>query len=89
MAVDSPRGREKWAAFVLSSGGVWSLSRRLPSVSISEENKLLPYEERQSYTYFWCVDPLDGTKVRLAAKGATRVGLRGGMGAVRGFAERV
>jgi 3'-phosphoadenosine 5'-phosphosulfate (PAPS) 3'-phosphatase len=26
-----------------------------------------PYEERATYEYFWCVDPLDGTKVCHAA----------------------
>ncbi len=29
---------------------------------ISEENKQLPFEQRKDYNYFWCVDPLDGTK---------------------------
>jgi len=29
---------------------------------ISEENKQIPYEERQSWEYYWCIDPIDGTK---------------------------
>lgn len=29
---------------------------------ISEENKLVPYDERKNWTRFWLVDPLDGTK---------------------------
>lgn len=29
---------------------------------ISEENKLVPYEVRKDYDYYWLVDPLDGTK---------------------------
>lgn len=29
---------------------------------ISEENKLLPYEERKDWEQCWIVDPLDGTK---------------------------
>lgn len=29
---------------------------------ISEESKKVPYEERKDYTYYWLVDPLDGTK---------------------------
>jgi 3'(2'), 5'-bisphosphate nucleotidase len=29
---------------------------------ISEENKQLPYEERQKWTSCWIIDPLDGTK---------------------------
>ncbi|MEN0053424.1 MAG: 3'(2'),5'-bisphosphate nucleotidase CysQ [Mucilaginibacter sp.] len=29
---------------------------------ISEEGKDIPYETRKNWEYFWCVDPLDGTK---------------------------
>lgn len=29
---------------------------------VSEEGADIPYEERRHYEYFWCVDPLDGTK---------------------------
>lgn len=29
---------------------------------LSEEGKAIPYEERQAWTCFWLVDPLDGTK---------------------------
>jgi len=29
---------------------------------ISEETKLIPYEERRDWTHFWLIDPLDGTK---------------------------
>jgi len=29
---------------------------------ISEEGKDIPYETRKDWVYFWCVDPLDGTK---------------------------
>ncbi|NOW98684.1 3'(2'),5'-bisphosphate nucleotidase CysQ [Mucilaginibacter sp. SG564] len=29
---------------------------------ISEEGKDIPYETRKNWPYFWCVDPLDGTK---------------------------
>lgn len=29
---------------------------------ISEENKMIPYEERRDFEYYWLVDPLDGTK---------------------------
>ena len=37
---------------------------KLPNVFpiISEESKLLPYEERSHYDFCWLVDPLDGTK---------------------------
>jgi 3'(2'), 5'-bisphosphate nucleotidase len=29
---------------------------------LSEESKLVPYDERRNWEYFWMVDPLDGTK---------------------------
>nr|WP_295924036.1 3'(2'),5'-bisphosphate nucleotidase CysQ [uncultured Dyadobacter sp.] len=29
---------------------------------LSEEGRNIPYSERKNWTYFWCVDPLDGTK---------------------------
>lgn len=29
---------------------------------ISEENQEIAYEERKNWEYYWCVDPLDGTK---------------------------
>lgn len=29
---------------------------------ISEENSEVPYKERDSWEYFWCIDPIDGTK---------------------------
>lgn len=29
---------------------------------LSEENKAIPYEQRKNWEYFWCIDPIDGTK---------------------------
>lgn len=29
---------------------------------LSEEGKMIPFEERKDWEYFWMVDPLDGTK---------------------------
>lgn len=29
---------------------------------ISEENKQIPYHIRKDWEYFWCIDPIDGTK---------------------------
>ena len=29
---------------------------------ISEENALVSYSERSKWKYFWCIDPIDGTK---------------------------
>ncbi|MCA6078267.1 3'(2'),5'-bisphosphate nucleotidase CysQ [Fulvivirga sedimenti] len=39
------------------------LREHYPQVPIlSEEGGNIPYEERKHMTYYWCVDPLDGTK---------------------------
>ena len=29
---------------------------------MSEEEKEIPYEERKDWEYYWCIDPIDGTK---------------------------
>jgi 3'(2'), 5'-bisphosphate nucleotidase len=29
---------------------------------LSEENKIISYEDRKSWEYYWCIDPIDGTK---------------------------
>jgi 3'(2'), 5'-bisphosphate nucleotidase len=29
---------------------------------LSEENKQIPYEIRKDWNYYWCIDPIDGTK---------------------------
>ena len=29
---------------------------------MSEETKVIPYEERKNWDYYWCIDPIDGTK---------------------------
>ena len=40
-----------------------SLEKLYPSIPImSEENKQADYEERKEWGYYWCIDPLDGTK---------------------------
>ncbi|SRR5690554_4740404 len=40
--------------------GLKKLDENIPIVS--EENKEIPWEVRQSFEYFWIIDPLDGTK---------------------------
>ncbi len=42
---------------------------------ISEENKTLPYADRKDYTYFWLVDPLDGTKEFIKRNGEFTVNI--------------
>lgn len=29
---------------------------------LSEENQSIPYSKRQKWEYYWCIDPIDGTK---------------------------
>ncbi len=42
---------------------VKALSEAYPEIPIlSEEGAGIPYEKRKTYDYYWCVDPLDGTK---------------------------
>ncbi|KAJ1459565.1 hypothetical protein M885DRAFT_510691 [Pelagophyceae sp. CCMP2097] len=53
-----------------------ALRARYPKIPImSEENKLAPYEERKDWEYFWCVDPLDGTKEFIARNGEFTVNI--------------
>ena len=42
---------------------------------VSEENKLLDYEERKRYEYHWLVDPLDGTKEFIRRNGEFTVNI--------------
>lgn len=47
-----------------------SLKKLYPDIPIiSEENKQVEYIERKYWEYFWCVDPLDGTKEFLKKNG--------------------
>ena len=40
-----------------------SLSNQFPGIPIlSEENQLVPYDERKMWEIFWLIDPLDGTR---------------------------
>lgn len=40
-----------------------SLEKLYPNIPImSEENKQTEYETRKNWEYYWCIDPIDGTK---------------------------
>ena len=53
-----------------------ALTAAYPKIPImSEENKLLPYAERKGWAYFWCVDPLDGTKEFIKRNGQFTVNI--------------
>lgn len=57
---NSPLTRADRAANEVIVAGLRKLTFQAPI--ISEENKTIPYAEREQYTRFWLVDPLDGTK---------------------------
>lgn len=59
-ADDSPLTKADKAANDIIVAGLRQLKLQAPIVS--EEGKDIPFAERQQYTRFWLVDPLDGTK---------------------------
>ena len=47
-----------------------------PSIPIlSEENKIIPYAERKEWEYYWCIDPIDGTKEFIKKNGEFTVNI--------------
>ena len=47
-----------------------------PSIPIlSEENKIIPYAERKEWEYYWCIDPIDGTKEIIKKNGEFTVNI--------------
>lgn len=55
---------------------VFGLKELYPDLPvISEEGKDIPYEERKDWEYYWCVDPLDGTKEFLKRNGEFTVNI--------------
>lgn len=42
---------------------------------LSEEGRSIPYDERKKWDYFWCVDPLDGTKEFIKRNGEFTVNI--------------
>ncbi|MFT5864099.1 MAG: 3'(2'), 5'-bisphosphate nucleotidase [Flavobacteriales bacterium] len=53
--------------------GLEKLSQQFPI--ISEENKLVDYETRKDYEYYWLIDPLDGTKEFIKRNGEFTVNI--------------
>lgn len=55
---------------------VTCLKKLTPNIPvISEEEKNVPYEIRKEYHYYWCVDPLDGTKEFIKRNGEFTVNI--------------
>lgn len=72
-ADESPLTIADRAANAVICKGLEALSIQYPIVS--EENKLVDYEERKQYDYFWLVDPLDGTKEFIKRNGEFTVNI--------------
>ena len=70
---ESPLTLADQAANTVICEGLKQLPWQFPI--ISEENKEIPYEERQHYTYVWLVDPLDGTKEFIKRNGEFTVNI--------------
>lgn len=52
------------------------LGRRYPDIPIlSEENKEVPYKIRKDWDYYWCIDPIDGTKEFIKKNGEFTVNI--------------
>ena len=53
-----------------------ALERLYPAIPImSEENKEAAYEERKKWEYYWCIDPIDGTKEFIKKNGEFTVNI--------------
>ncbi len=70
---DSPLTRADREANKIICDRLELLSPRLPI--ISEENKLIDYQERKDFEYMWMVDPLDGTKEFIKRNGEFTVNI--------------
>jgi 3'(2'), 5'-bisphosphate nucleotidase len=42
---------------------------------LSEENKVIAFEERKEWEYYWCIDPIDGTKEFIRKNGEFTVNI--------------
>ncbi len=42
---------------------------------MSEEGREIPYEERKDWEYYWCIDPIDGTKEFIKKNGEFTVNI--------------
>jgi len=72
-ADDSPLTIADKTANDIICEGLKKLSKQYPI--ISEENKLVDYEERSKYDHYWLVDPLDGTKEFIKKNGEFTVNI--------------
>lgn len=66
-ADDSPLTAADRRSNAVLTAGINALTPDIPI--LSEENAIVPYEERQHWQRYWCIDPLDGTKEFVARNG--------------------
>ncbi|PSR52091.1 3'(2'),5'-bisphosphate nucleotidase [Adhaeribacter arboris] len=69
----SPLTQADQAAHDIIAAGLAALTPGVPV--LSEEGKLVPYEERRTWEFYWCVDPLDGTKEFIGRNGEFTVNI--------------
>lgn len=70
---DSPLTKADREANAIICDGLDRLDLKYPI--LSEENKVIPFEERSQYEYMWMVDPLDGTKEFIKRNGEFTVNI--------------
>jgi 3'(2'), 5'-bisphosphate nucleotidase len=52
------------------------LMKLYPEIPIlSEENKIISFDERKNWEYYWCIDPIDGTKEFIKKNGEFTVNI--------------
>lgn len=53
-----------------------ALNKLYPEIPImSEENKIIEYDTRKNWEYYWCIDPIDGTKEFIKKNGEFTVNI--------------
>ena len=53
-----------------------ALEKAYPQIPLlSEENREVPYETRKDWEYYWCIDPIDGTKEFIKKNGEFTVNI--------------
>lgn len=57
---DSPLTQADLAANEFICRSLQEISPQIPI--ISEESTQIPFEQREAWEYYWCIDPIDGTK---------------------------
>ncbi|NND06751.1 MAG: 3'(2'),5'-bisphosphate nucleotidase CysQ [Saprospiraceae bacterium] len=72
-ADDSPLTAADRAANAVICEALEGLEPKFPI--LSEENKAIPYTQRKDFDFYWCVDPLDGTKEFIKRNGEFTVNI--------------